>query len=148
MMRTHEAHFIQDTSRISYGQIKENGLGEKQRIVYDQIKKSSSIGLYQTDREIAQALGFRDPNKVRPRRFELVAMGLVEEAGKKICSISGRLSISWKIPGSLDNCFFSQVGDTLVQSKILPKDEWDSLKTMMESRGYVYSGDGAWRRRS
>jgi len=36
-----------------------------------------------------------DPNMVRPRRKELVDLGLVEEVGKRKCSISGRMALIW-----------------------------------------------------
>jgi len=61
-----------------------------------------------TDREMAAMLGFNDPNKVRPRRNELSNMektkqgafvrnAVLIEAEKRMCNISGKLSIAWKI---------------------------------------------------
>ena len=49
-----------------------------------------------TDREITSLLGYDDPNKVRPRRKELVNMGLVVEEPKRACTITGRSCYTWK----------------------------------------------------
>ncbi len=145
--RSHPSHFIQDTSRISYAEIKESGLGEAQREVYEAIKYKTQMGIYPTDREIAVSLGYKDPNKVRPRRFELVAQGLVAEAGRRTCLISGKQALTWCVPSNLAYCFFLRVGDTLVESKTLPKTEWWTLKETMEERGYIYKGEGKWQKK-
>lgn len=50
-----------------------------------------------TDREMAKHLGYPDPNKVRPRRHELMKMKIVEEEIKRPCMVSGKLSIAWKL---------------------------------------------------
>ena len=50
-----------------------------------------------TDREISSILGYADPNKVRPRRNELVAKHIVEEDCKRICSAGHKLSIAWRL---------------------------------------------------
>ena len=144
MSREHIAHYVQDTSKISYGQIKEAGLGERQRIVYDTIRSATQNGVPITDREITRFLGYEDPNTVRPRRFELVSMGLVEEAGKRQCNVSRRRALTWRTPKKLNDYFFSEVGDVLVQTRTLPKDEWFTLRDHMTKRGYRYSGEGRW----
>lgn len=49
-----------------------------------------------TDSELALKLGFTDPNKVRPRRFELVnKFEDVEEKEKRICTITGKVCKAW-----------------------------------------------------
>lgn len=48
-----------------------------------------------TDSELAKRLGFDDPNKVRPRRFELVVMKLVKDIRKRPCCITGKKVIEW-----------------------------------------------------
>lgn len=83
----------QDTSRKSYAEEKVKGLGLRQRLVYEAFKKMGRS----TDREIADYLGEKDPNFVRPRRFELVSAGLVERVSKKRCRITKKLSIAWGI---------------------------------------------------
>lgn len=50
-----------------------------------------------TDREIASILGYSDPNKVRPRRKELEDKGLIYETSKRVCQVSGKTAIIWKI---------------------------------------------------
>ncbi len=43
-----------------------------------------------TDREIMMALGYSEPNQVRPRITELVKMGMLHEVGKTKCDITGK----------------------------------------------------------
>jgi hypothetical protein len=38
----------------------------------------------------------RDINRITPRRGELLALGLVEEVGKRKCRVTGRTAIAWK----------------------------------------------------
>ena len=83
---------IQQTSILSYMRKKEEGLGEDQIIVYNALKR---LGIA-TDLEITQHLGYIDPNKVRPRRNELVKMSMVEMVEKRKCNVSGRLAITWR----------------------------------------------------
>jgi len=60
------------------------------------------IGMPSSDREIARRLGFGDPNRVRPRRFELADMTgkyflrpLLVNTGKRICKVSGKMVYIW-----------------------------------------------------
>lgn len=83
---------IQETSRISYEEIKrERRLAESQRRVLDAL---SLLGRA-TDSEIMRALGEADPNRVRPRRFELAQAGRIRENGKRVCTVTGKLAIEW-----------------------------------------------------
>ncbi|MBS3107002.1 hypothetical protein J4419_05060 [Candidatus Woesearchaeota archaeon] len=50
-----------------------------------------------TDQEIAQGLGFHDPNKVRPRRNELAKERKVVEAGTRRCKVSGHTATLWRV---------------------------------------------------
>lgn len=43
-----------------------------------------------TDREVMQALGFTDPNSVRPRITELIDAGLIKEAGTTTDELTGK----------------------------------------------------------
>jgi hypothetical protein len=88
--RSHQTHLVRFTSALAYGKVED--LGEMQRLVYDCIRLNPCL----TDREIALKLCLRDPNGVRPRRFELMEAGLIQEAPKRVCSVSGRLALTWK----------------------------------------------------
>lgn len=53
-----------------------------------------------TDCEIAKGLGFTDPNRVRPRRYELVNsffLPFIQEGGKRVCSVSGKRVFTWEL---------------------------------------------------
>lgn len=51
-----------------------------------------------TDHEIAAALGI-DGSTARPRRVELVRLGLVEDSGKQALTPSGRKAVIWRAKG-------------------------------------------------
>ena len=58
----------------------------------------SEIGMPSSDYEIASHMGFDDPNKVRPRRYELVYgffKPFLEEKGKRICKKTGKTVFTW-----------------------------------------------------
>ena len=85
---------VQDTSIKTYHEIISEGLlGDRQVEVYELLAKNVPL----TDMEITQKLGKKDPNYVRPRRKELVDMGIVEDAGKRKCSITNRDAYQWQI---------------------------------------------------
>jgi hypothetical protein len=92
-MRKHVSHEMRKTSLMAYTQVPE--LGEMQQRVYDKIKECNQLGIYPTDREIAFFLGYGDPNKIRPRRYELMEVGLIREEGKRKCTVTDRLAITW-----------------------------------------------------
>jgi len=50
-----------------------------------------------TDREICFCLGYTDPNKIRPRRRELEKMNIIYNNNKRICKVSSKLAMTWKI---------------------------------------------------
>ena len=50
-----------------------------------------------SDREITKLLGVSDPNFVRPRRRELVKLGVVVESDKRVCRVSGKRVIVWSV---------------------------------------------------
>lgn len=85
----------QETSKIAYREDVLPTLGERQVAVYDVLEKS---GKDMTNLEIAQALQW-PINTVTPRVFELrkTSPPLVEEYGKRKCSISGRTAIAWTV---------------------------------------------------
>ena len=83
-------HHMQQTSIICYHQIKDT-LNPRQKTIYDTLVQHGPS----TDREVTRTLCFIDPNSVRPRRNELVRLGLVEEVERRKCGITNRLAISW-----------------------------------------------------
>ncbi len=86
---------IQETSIESYLDFSDK-LGDKQKEVLNAIRQMVAG----TDTEIANYLGYNDINAIRPRRFELVASGLVREVGKRLCSITGKRAIVWGLGGT------------------------------------------------
>ena len=82
---------MRETSLDAYFSLQK--LGHLQKQVYDAIK---ILGC-PTDLEIAKFLGYSDPNKVRPRRNDLLKMQFITDCERRICSVSGRLSYSWRI---------------------------------------------------
>lgn len=82
---------MQDTSLDAWRNLE--NLGLMQQTVYDVISKLGCP----TDLEIAKFLGYSDPNKVRPRRNDLVKMGFVIQHEKRVCSVSGHLVYSWRV---------------------------------------------------
>ena len=96
MPRYHLAHDVRQTSLLAF-QDQLPHLGRRQLEVLKAIRDCNMHGIYPTDREIARLLGYADPNKVRPRRHELMQNGLIEEAGKRKCKVTGKLALTWKI---------------------------------------------------
>ncbi len=80
---------IQNTSKIAYDEVKPS-LGEKQAAVMVALGSDSL-----TNTELATRLGWAI-NRVTPRVFELRALGRVEQAEKRPCSITGRMAIAWR----------------------------------------------------
>jgi len=93
--RKHTTHDVRKTSLQAWLEIP--ALGRMQLIVYKCILEHSRTGFYLTDRELAKELGFSDPNNIRPRRYELMKMGVIVEAGKRPCSISHRIALTWRV---------------------------------------------------
>jgi hypothetical protein len=84
---------IRDTSIDSYYRCVAEGIVTGRQVeVLDLIIATPM----RTDREYAELLGVDDPNYVRPRRKELVDLGLITHAGKRVCSVTGRRVYVWK----------------------------------------------------
>lgn len=84
---------VRDTSLASYVEEKKSGrLSEREQWILEWMDMVGPC----TDRELAKHMGFNDPNMIRPRRKELVDKGLVVEAGKRKCGVSGKTSIVWE----------------------------------------------------
>ena len=84
---------VRDTSLDAYHDpVNREKLGRCQVIVLECLEKYPDS----TDREISWKTGLAI-NNVTGRRNELVDLGLVEENGKRVCSISGRTVYQWRI---------------------------------------------------
>jgi hypothetical protein len=82
---------IQDTSLKSWYAV-QSSLHRSQKQVLDCLRTQPNA----TDAEINHMLRWNAINRITPRRGELVALGLVEEVGKRKCRITGRTAIAWK----------------------------------------------------
>lgn len=86
---------IKETSIKTYQEILDEGIVSKnQELVFKFIRNHGGL----TDMEIAKELGFPDPNVVRPRRKELLDIGLIISNGKRKCEITNRESLTWIVP--------------------------------------------------
>jgi hypothetical protein len=81
---------IQDTSLFAYSVATQN-LGAKQKEVLDALRVFPDA----TNAEIAARLGW-PVNRITPRCLELRKMGLILEAGKRTCKVTGGTAHSWK----------------------------------------------------
>lgn len=84
---------VQPTQRESYHKVVAEGLGEKQRKVYDKLRQGPRSG-----RALAKALRW-PVNTVWPRLNELRAMGLVEHAYDDWDAETKRNVMIWKVTG-------------------------------------------------
>lgn len=92
--REHPVHVVQDTSREAYRGIVSHPLelSGRHREYLDALRAMKHAS---TDQEVSRFAGHSDPNYFRPRRNELVKMGLVVESGKRVCSVSGKTALVW-----------------------------------------------------
>src|ERR1700694_832537 len=81
---------IQDTSLFAYA-IATKDLGKKQKEVLDALRYFPDA----TNAELAQKLGW-PVNRITPRALELRGMGLVMEAGRRRCKVTGSTAHAWK----------------------------------------------------
>lgn len=84
---------IQQTSILSYSDLEPEEIREAYKEILGALKLYGPL----TDRELALVMEASDPNRVRPRRNELVKIGLVESDGRRRCQITGRTSMVWKV---------------------------------------------------
>lgn len=83
---------VRETSLEAYEKIKTE-IGDRQLKVFDAIKELDGC----TDLEIATHLKYSDPNRVRPRRNELMKKGFIKQSDSRQCSISGHNAMTWVI---------------------------------------------------
>lgn len=75
-----------------------------------QLRRSGELGAMQqealslvrlhpgrTAQELTEIARYRDPNKLRPRIVELARAGHIEPAGNRLCTITGRPCMTWRI---------------------------------------------------
>jgi len=86
---------VQETSLEAYLGVKPR-LGEKQKEVYRLLKNATRVGFDMTNMEIAQALKW-SINRVTPRVYELREKGLVVLSQKRLCSVTGRRAMAWRV---------------------------------------------------
>lgn len=84
---------VRDTSLHTYRKEVEPTLGERQQRVYDLL---TVAGEDLTNSEIASRLSW-PINTVTPRVHELRKVGLVAEAAKRPCRVTGRTAYAWRI---------------------------------------------------
>ena len=81
---------LQDTSLHAW-EIVQHKIWEKQKVVLDKIRLLPNV----TNAELSVMLGW-EINRVTPRVKELREMGLVLDAGKRICRHTGSTVHAWK----------------------------------------------------
>ena len=82
---------IRQTSLLAYKDIQLH-LSDRYREYLDALRE---VGQPSTDLEVSRFAGHSDPNYFRPRRNELVKMGLIVEIGKRECSVSKKTALVW-----------------------------------------------------
>lgn len=87
---------VQETSRQAYRDIVSHPYELSGRYL-EYLESLKGVGHPATDLEVSRFAGHSDPNYFRPRRNELVKMGFVCEAGRRVCSVSGKTAITWWI---------------------------------------------------
>lgn len=82
---------IRQTSLAAYEDIQQD-LSSRYKEYFEALRE---IGSPATDLEVSRHAGHSDPNYFRPRRNELVKLGLIIECEKRQCSVSGKTSLTW-----------------------------------------------------
>lgn len=102
---------MQQTSLLAYQDLGNDVKAERYRNILSALLPYNGL----TDREITHVLGYLDPNMVRPRRNELVKMGLIYASGKKVCSITKKTALIWSLRPKKSN--ISDI--TFLQAKVM-----------------------------
>jgi hypothetical protein len=93
----HQSHSLHANSLTAYREERPKLNGRK-KLIYDYISRRGPC----TDREIMSALGFSEPNAIRPRCTELLQMGLLTESDSIRDDLTGkrvrRLSVNRNAP--------------------------------------------------
>jgi len=116
---------VKDTSIKAYQEIIEDGvLGNGQIEVYKTLIEEPDL----TDCEISNLLGYKDPNKIRPRRKELLDLGLIQSSGKRECSITGKTAYQWEPKENPDLVYVKSMKDRMTKKICCP---------MCQGKGYI-----------
>lgn len=84
---------MQSNSLETYKWLKQEGiLGDRQNEVFQLILNNPN----KTDRELLELSDQEDSNYIRPRRRELVRLGIIETSGDRLCSVTHRKSALWR----------------------------------------------------
>jgi hypothetical protein len=83
---------MRDTSLMVFREI-QHKLGDMQQTVLVVINAYPNS----TDLELCQKLGYTDPNRLRPRRKELLDYGWIVDMGVRECTVSHRKAHTWKV---------------------------------------------------
>lgn len=83
---------IQQTSLAAYFEMLTSG---KLHPMNEKVLNYIDLNPYSTDMEITKGLGYSDPNKVRPRRKELLDAGHIVDAGIKRDRFTGKIAHTW-----------------------------------------------------
>ena len=94
----------QQTSIDAYHDLQgHNKLGSRQKAVLDAFAKYGQIKAC-TNLEISTWTNIKI-NQVTPRTYELRKLGYIIKSHKRICSVSGRVAIAWKVSNLTDSSF-------------------------------------------
>lgn len=91
---------MRDTSLNAYYNYAKPTLGNRQKVVFEKLMERNNW----TNSELAKSLGF-GINQITPRVGELRKMELVEEAGKRICGVTGLRVHSWRVKTKITPIF-------------------------------------------
>ncbi len=88
-------HTVQDTSLLAY----RRNAGRRGTMEQHVLNALQTFLEPPTALELAQAMGFRDPNHVKPRLTDLKKKGLIVEAGRRRCAVSstGETAKTWRV---------------------------------------------------
>ena len=79
-MSKHDDHDMHENSLRAHREERQSGaFATRAKLIENMVRES---GRSLTDRQVRDALGFRDMNDVRPRINELIAKGVLEECGQ------------------------------------------------------------------
>ncbi|HUS98913.1 MAG TPA: hypothetical protein VMY59_01160 [Candidatus Thermoplasmatota archaeon] len=82
---------IRQTSLLAYDEL-QLILPQRHQEYIEALRK---LGHPATDLEVSRFAGHSDPNYFRPRRNELVKLGLITETGRRRCSVSKKTALIW-----------------------------------------------------
>ena len=96
MIQTQLFGGVQETSRQAYRDIVSHPheLNGRYKEYLDALREMHKAA---TDQEVSRFAGHSDPNYFRPRRNELVKMGLVVKAEPRVCSVTGKTALTWRL---------------------------------------------------